>query len=510
MRRLALAALVLSAGGCVTRSADLVQPSTFDVVVRSIDGDTTLPTQAAPHPVDLARTEEVLSVDVVARRGDGSIDTTYSGFARVSLHPGTVVGIDSDGAVGRNVLLHGGQALAQQIRVTGAHGPTRVWIEDLGYVPAPPDKPPACANGIDDNGNGLIDYPGDPGCAFPNDDSEDGGSYATGISGPVWFALPRLADVQGLGAATPYSEEQIEAMTDAPANVVVTRISTDGFYVSDTTETRGYGHLYAFNFSAPAGLRVCDRLTRLAGTPSEFYGFTELGFPSWETEFWDSTKGPCPVPEPFVIAPGAFSDVALEKYESGLVRVKDQLVVAAKLGPGSPTGACLTPPASSTSGSTLPATGCTFDPGATNCDLNGDGKIDYTTKNGPEANCSNNCDATLDCSEWSQYLSQHTFRVRVGPDDTVLVRADTVSGFDAPSMRGKALAAFTGTLRNFSGGNLKWTIEARCTDDVVWCPVVAGGAGGTQDPACLASPPAPASSQKACVRDRLIDDPGTN
>ena len=65
-----------------------------------------------------------------------------------------------------------------------AYGNTRIWAEDLGYVPADPagSPPPQCSNGKDDNGNGLIDFPADPGCAFANDDTEDGGTYAAGVS----------------------------------------------------------------------------------------------------------------------------------------------------------------------------------------------------------------------------------------------------------------------------------------------------------------------------------------
>ena len=40
----------------------------------------------------------------------------------------------------------------------------------LQNCPVPPE--PACSNGIDDDGDGLIDHPGDPGCSDTGDDSE--------------------------------------------------------------------------------------------------------------------------------------------------------------------------------------------------------------------------------------------------------------------------------------------------------------------------------------------------
>jgi hypothetical protein len=37
-----------------------------------------------------------------------------------------------------------------------------------------PSSAPACSNGIDDDCDGLIDFPADPGCASPEDDNERG------------------------------------------------------------------------------------------------------------------------------------------------------------------------------------------------------------------------------------------------------------------------------------------------------------------------------------------------
>ncbi len=76
----------------------------------------------------------------------------------------------------------------------------------------------------------------DPGCAFANDDTETSGNFAAGVSPPVNFALPRLSDIQGHGATTPYPEEGVQAMTADPAEVIVTRIASDGFYATDVTD----------------------------------------------------------------------------------------------------------------------------------------------------------------------------------------------------------------------------------------------------------------------------------
>src|SRR5678816_3004148 len=95
-------------------------------------------------------------------------------------------------------------------RIRNARGPTRIWAEDIGYVPGDPTNPddvPKCANGIDDDEDGEPDFPRDPGCAFANDTTENGGTFAAGVSEPVRFAQPHVADFQGVGSATPYELE---------------------------------------------------------------------------------------------------------------------------------------------------------------------------------------------------------------------------------------------------------------------------------------------------------------
>jgi sugar lactone lactonase YvrE/mono/diheme cytochrome c family protein len=53
-------------------------------------------------------------------------------------------------------------------------------------------KVPQCSNGIDDDGDGLLDHPADPQCASPTDDSE-GYVQACGLGFEVAFALGLLA-----------------------------------------------------------------------------------------------------------------------------------------------------------------------------------------------------------------------------------------------------------------------------------------------------------------------------
>ena len=222
-----------------------------------------------------------------------------------------------NGQYGRNVLLQNGVADNVQVSILAAFGNTRIWAEDVGYVPVDLNRttPPACANGIDDNHNYYIDYPADPGCYAPNDDTEDKGTGAVGVSDIIYYALPRVADVRGAyatgGTGTPFENDQVNIDTGFHNgtfawDVVVTGLASDGFFATDLQDeidpttgnvidpqaNLGYGSVYAYTFSAPTLIGVCDRLRFLSGTSADFYGYTELNFPTWAVEYWQSRVRP--------------------------------------------------------------------------------------------------------------------------------------------------------------------------------------------------------------------------
>ncbi|HEX7601880.1 MAG TPA: hypothetical protein VF316_09755, partial [Polyangiaceae bacterium] len=294
----------------------------------------------------------------------------------------------------------------------------------------------------------------------------------TGVSDTLYYALPRIADVRGAtttgGTATPFPKEQlkidtgyIEGTSGNPSSfafdTVVTRIASDGFYATDVQDqaTRGYGSVFMFTFSAPQKLGVCDRLRSLQGTASDFYGFTEMGFPTWAVETWDPNARPCLVPEPRVFTVAELKDnTVLFRYESALVRLLSAAPVAvhigAHIGPDKPAAPTYAPTDN-----------------ATNCDLNGSGKVDFSLPD--ETACSNACAADVECSEFQGFLSQGNFTLVV-TDGVTTNKAQGNGGsspdFDPVTLRGKPVKAFTGTMRYFSGGN-QFTIEARCVDDIV-------------------------------------------
>lgn len=474
--------LCLSPLACTSGPAEVGGLSSFDITILQVNGADPPPIDA-PLPANIGTTDEAWQFEIQAMDPFGApID--FDGYARILVEPGAVTAVTGEGAVGRNVLFVDGKASGTAL-VTAVYGPSRLWVEDVGYVPVDPAAPPRCADGVDDDGDGLIDYPADGGCAFADDDSEEPGSFAAGVSAPVHYALPRISDIQGSGTETPYPFEGIQVNTQGARRVVVTRVASDGFYATDLDGPPGASNsIFAFNFSTPAGMRVCDRLVYLSGTLSEFFGFTELSFPSYDVTFVKEGEGDCEVPEPTLVDQATVNDaVLMESLESALVRIEGYHI-AANFGPKRPVNdkGQLTN---------------NFQPDTSNCDLNGDGQIDFENKD--EASCSNACSASAECSEWTGFSARGNYKVSKGggscsTGNCIQINTSSVAEFDPPSHKGKSLVAVTGTMRNFSGGSLNWTIETRCPDDLV-CDFSEACATETLP------------STKACVRLRTTDDP---
>ncbi len=510
----ALLPLALVACSSVSPSPDL-GPSSFRVEVTAVNGDSNLPTVEMPLPANRGDKVETWDFTIEARSATGDLEP-FDGVVRLSVRPGTIFSVSGEGALGRNVQLKGGKA-SGQVELTAVYGPTRLWAQDLGYTPltgsVDAGKKAACSNGTDDDGDKSIDFPADPGCAFADDDDEGTGTFSAGVSPPVQYALPKISDVRGTGAGTPYPFEAIEINTGSPQRVVVVRVASDGFYATDVNPTEvknGYNSVFAFNFNTPPGMRVCDVLTYFSGTANDFFGFTEMNFPSYKVSF--PLEGQvCEVPEPAVIATDKPADcttdadcavhrctfpdpmepskgkcassiiadpVAMQQFQSSLVRLEN-ITIAKNFGPGL-------------------AKNNVFSDEASSCDFNGDGQIDFESDD--EGSCANVCDADPNCSEWTAFSARGDVKVSRGSAATMIkIATGTVSGFDPVGSRGQTIKALTGTLRKFSGGSLNWTVETRCSDDLI-CSL----------PGCGASEPI--SSQTACVRLRTIDDndQGTN
>lgn len=515
-----------AAAGC--SGGDGTLRSTSLLVVHIKSGNIGTPSNRLPLALD---TPAKFTIDIEAHRPDGSIDSSFNGFIRISSKPGTVATTGE-----RTVQLQGGVADDVPVDLLAAYGNTRIWAEDLGYVPVDPNRatPPQCSDGIDNNNNARIDFPNDPGCYSAIDDSEDTGTYISGTSEPIFFVLPRIADVRGVangGAATNFPNEQVSMDTgyDSSTNsfshsVIVTRISPSGFFVTDIDDPRGFSSVMAYNFSAPPLLRVCDRLRSFAGTASDFFGFTEINYPAWDTDEWEPAiagERPCMVPVPNILNAGDIANnQSLFRYESSLVRVcsaghccpqacptKD---ISGNPIPQNQQDECATQKAQCDAaaaakvdatatmhvtghfGPDLPqAPNYTPTDNATNCDLNNDGKVDFSTP--PESTCASACDGDLECTEYSNFRQRSQFFLVVsdatGAAKVAVDASQAASSVDPPSLRGKPIYSFTGTLTYFSGGS-QFTVEARCSDDAL-----------VADPSAT-----PLPMDQACVQPRTIAD----
>jgi hypothetical protein len=465
------------------------------LVVNVTSNNTGSPEQQLPISISQPT---AFTVDIQAELPDGTVDTSFNGVVNLLVQPGTI----SDPTIS-NVQLQNGSITGVIVPVVGSFGETHIWADDLGFEPVAPDSnpPPQCSDGIDNNNNGLIDYPADPGCYAPVDNTENLGTYASGASQTIFFQLPRISLVRGYdpatggeGNATAFPNTQVaidtgwQGGTNYTFSTVVIGLTSAGFYVqdleNDLSPAPGYGGLYAYNFDTPTDMRVCDRIQVLSGTSSDFYGFTELNYPTWQLEYWNPAVRPCLVPEATVLGVSDINSLdRLWQLEATLGRVETagtvSVAVAAHFGPGN-----------------VPLVNGTYTPDAndSNCDFSHDGKVNF--EDPAEAACAAVCDGSsslaptdYQCSEYSSYASQNDFILVVqdssnGSQARIQANASAAVSFNPVQSRGQQIHALTGMISYFSGGE-QFTLNVRCDDDVI---------------ASMANPPL--TSNVACVNPR--------
>lgn len=409
-----------------------------------------------------------LAVRLEAFRRDNTPARSFNGYLRLSMSPGLVLSVEGPSALGSYVRATNGVAEGITVRVARGYGQARVWAEDNGYVPVDPLRTPrpACSNGLDDDGDGRVDYPADTGCAAANDDNEVGGSFAVGTSEPIYFDTPLISDVQGRAAQSPLLNERItlrgRILPTAPEpgdrrhRLVVTQTDNSGFFITDIDDRSCdgqacYNSIYSFNFRSPDGMRVCDLVQTLTGSVAEFVSSTQLSQPGYQVGLlWrpnDPQAGPCLVPDPVVITQAlARDEVQLERLESGIVRLEN-VILPTLVGPGrAPNG--------------IPM------PGATNCDANNDGRIEYD--GGIEDQCATACANNPSCSEWTSWARFGQVLVTLPGGGAVTrlgVNARAVDPTFDPTRRRAPSATITGTLRQV-GPN--WVVQPRCGAEIVY------------------------------------------
>ena len=283
-------------------------------------------------------------LDVQALGRDGG-PYPYTGMVHVRITPGKVAPSSSWQLVKK------GKAKGIEVYLNRAIGETNIWVEQDGFFPKT-GKYGQCNDGVDNDGNGLVDL-ADPGCASVDDDQEAKPTLATGATQTLWFANPRIRDVQLTNELHHSPLEGQQVSIDA-GRLVVINVVANGFYavdLDDQTPDRLYNAIFVFTYSKPKFIDYGDILCRFSGGLEEHVGMTQLTFPSYDDlyEGSDACNSKTPgldvtikPPAPTDVTPDLVTELGnsgvehltnvyansrlLEKYEANLVTFSDVAV----------------------------------------------------------------------------------------------------------------------------------------------------------------------------------------
>jgi len=382
-----------------------------------------------------------------------------------------------------------------------------VAVTDVGYEPAKDLSKARCLNGIDDDHDGFIDGQ-DQGCLVGGDDTERGGTGATGASKAITFVSPRIYDVQKPvkgrnGDKSPLWRSRVSIRRGW---LLVTRIPTGGLYVTDFEDSSirwdgskwtvdplalQFDSIYAFNFSTPVNLQAGDCLVSLDGAVDEFYGYTEMSKPTWKKgDFaYCAAKAraagltDCPTDDALAGSPAGklcwrrIETLATTPLDITKLMIKDPSTGASR---SVFSDALLT---EAFEAAFVKISNVKMFTSARNCDLDSDGVIATSE----EKSCRDACGLSLTCTERSSYqqFGQWSFNFTDGGGATrelLAVTAAAIPKFN-PMKKCKPSAAdprkcvrpettltsVAGILRDFQFGKPRWTLEARTSADCLDC-----------------------------------------
>ncbi len=176
------------------------------------------------------------------------------------------------------------------VTFAAAFGPARIWFSDEGDRPGTTDREP---------------------------------TYATGVSEPLWFHLPTLAEINIIedGTTNQLAGEFAELRT-ADRDVRVTAVGTNGYWVTDLDDgVAAHNSLFVYTFSAPdPWVEVGQRIDLLTGSDQDYLGTTQLSFPHYTV----AEDEPVAAPASSLLSEALCGqDDTLEAYESAAVRLED-------------------------------------------------------------------------------------------------------------------------------------------------------------------------------------------
>lgn len=463
--------LVFSAVGCVTsRDSSETSPVSFAVEIESTPAHCNA---LSEDPCPFSMEPVTFHANIVARNQHGMVDTTYNSTVLLSLIPS---GIFPSGLENVHTLPNGrravavpmtdGRAMNVPITFRSAFGSVQMFVEDMGYQPLQISNEcltsgsgcPACW--------GHEDLP--KGCFSENDDNPSPGQGGAGVSKNLYFKNPTISQVQfvenvpGAIETSPLEGFRVTIDADSPGAIndlsdcidsfgnirellVVTSVSTDGFFITDVCTNggpvhapdtwRNFGSIFAFNFHAPEDLVPGDCITWVQGSVYEFYGFTELKNPNWSSPVClEGSPGCQPacidyLPEPFVLDNATLSDnYAMEMLESSLVSLENAVIGYTQ-----------------------------------SCDFTGNGQID----NPDERACKRACEDSYDCWVLEDYKDYFQFTAHVG-NAKISVVLQGVVPFNPVEHQGESITYVAGLVKHLAFARPPWQMYPRNKDDFLF------------------------------------------
>lgn len=268
--------LVIACGCQVTIEREQgTLPLSFKVETREETG-----TDESPLPYTTGIRQFTLDVQAIDFQGESA--DWFDGEVFLDLAPR---GRLANGQA-RSFMLTKGRAEGVTVQVQKIHGTSNIWVEDRGTEQKP-------------------------------------GSYATGLSPAIHVQHPTLYDVsQTENIESSSLNGDFVQINTTGRRLVATGIAIDGFYIVDIDEpTDSFNAIFARTFSRPRGVEVGDIVSALIGTVEDFYGFTQLSFPSYKIDGKVDSVSVYQLDLDTVD-----DDLAMEKLESRLVEVRDVTV----------------------------------------------------------------------------------------------------------------------------------------------------------------------------------------
>ena len=261
-----------------TTPVERLEPSFIIVEVDGEQGTPAEPLSFSPEPIERSITIQTLdrNADPYPFTGDLKIDVRTGRLASdmdpwISVENGEWNSVDA----------------GEAIRFQAAFGPTRIWVSDAGDKDVTSERTP---------------------------------SFATGVSEPMFFHFPTIAEFNNIeDTETNHIVGEFTEVRVEDREVVVSVVGPNGFWITDLNDGVGnYASMYIYTFSKPSGVLPGYRITKLNGGNQEYLGSTQLSFPSYEAEEADYA-----IDIPALDKDVLCDDQKMEGYESAVVQAKN-------------------------------------------------------------------------------------------------------------------------------------------------------------------------------------------